>query len=86
MQNLDFNKKKKIYFVVHVQLFCLYLSIIPYFMSLFVYIVYIIVTVYCLLSSVLSPYSPRQIPPWYKILLGNKSVPDSDSDSYSKIQ
>ena len=28
--------------------------------------------VYCLLSTMYAPYSPRQIPRWCKILLGNK--------------
>ena len=49
-----------------------------------VYIVFIIVTV-CLLSSVYAPPSSRQTPCWSKILLGNKSVSDSDSDD-SKIK
>ena len=46
-----------------------------------VYIVYILLSlfVYCLLSSVYEPYPPRPIPCWWKILLGNKSVSDSDS-------
>lgn len=29
-----------------------------------------------------APYSARQIPRWYKILLGDKSVSVSDSDYY----
>ena len=49
-----------------------------------VYIVLIIVTI-CLLSSMYAPPSSRQTPCWSKILLGNKSVSDSDSDD-SKIK
>ena len=46
-------------------------------MSLSVYTVFTIVTA-CLLSSVNAPFTSRQTPQWCKILLGNKSISDSD--------